>query len=990
MAQTVGTVYVEVVPSGKGFGKRIEGDISPAIDNVGKQGSTSLISKLGGAFSKVGSIGIKATAAIGTAVVGLAAKGGFNRALDIENAQAKLKGLGHDSSSVTEIMTDALKSVKGTAFGLGDAATVAASLSAAGVKQGGQLTSVLKTVADTAQISGRSLTDIGTIFGSVAARNKLQGDDMLQLMQSGIPVLQLLGKHLGKTSAQVSDMVSSGKIDFQTFADAMQEGMGGAALKAGGTFIGAWSNVKAALSRMGVTIMQPILDGLRGMFNRAIPLIDRFTVTATPIMERVGGALRTGLEQALPALQSLGGKVMAHLQPLAEPLKNLLGSIGTAMDQLGSHASGFGQAFSSIFNGLVKIAVRVVNALSSILGQTGSFSAISMLADVLTASLQLLGDAINFVADNSNWLLPLAGAIGGAVLAAKGLGAVSAGLGSVAKTAGGIAKTATGISSWVDTAMQMGGIIPGLKQLASGMSLVKGAQTAWNAITKAGTAVQVAFQAVLSASPWGVAIAGITAVVAALTWFFTQTETGKKIWSNFTQWLGNAWQSVCDTGKQLWQGLGDFFGNLWSAINDGVQSAWGGITAFFGSLWSAHIQPALQGFWDGLTGFIGDLVMIVAAVPSQLLQWLQTGLSTLFGAVDGLLQSWYAAAPAPLQGFIGGLQTIVEAGWSVINGIIQTAIDLISTIVTVFLDVLRGNWSGAWQAIADFIGPIWDGIKTTISTAFNAVKTTISDIGQAISDWWDAKWQAISDFIGPIWDGIEQKVTGAFNTVKDFISSKLGEIKAQWDAQWQAIGNYLGNIWNGIKTTVSNGLQSVANTVGQIKSIVTSKVSDAGNWLRNAGRDIISGLIGGISGAMGWLKNTITSLGSNVVNWAKNVLKIHSPSRVMRDEVGVMIGRGMAVGIDRSAPAVQDSLRSMNTKLAQGLDPIDISGSITRSASVALPDGIGSGRGRDDASLQDVVDALLLILNSLPRILDAAQPDGISERDFARLVRQYA
>ena len=32
MAQTVGTVYVEVVPSGKGFGKRIEGDISPAID----------------------------------------------------------------------------------------------------------------------------------------------------------------------------------------------------------------------------------------------------------------------------------------------------------------------------------------------------------------------------------------------------------------------------------------------------------------------------------------------------------------------------------------------------------------------------------------------------------------------------------------------------------------------------------------------------------------------------------------------------------------------------------------------------------------------------------------------------------------------------------------------------------------------------------------------------------------------------------------------
>ncbi|MGE4599415.1 tape measure protein, partial [Bifidobacterium longum subsp. longum] len=78
-------------------------------------------------------------------------------------------------------------------------------LSAAGIASGEQMTKVLKTVADTAQISGRSLTDIGTIFGSVAARGKLQGDDMLQLMSSGVPVLQMLAKHLNTTSEDVSD-----------------------------------------------------------------------------------------------------------------------------------------------------------------------------------------------------------------------------------------------------------------------------------------------------------------------------------------------------------------------------------------------------------------------------------------------------------------------------------------------------------------------------------------------------------------------------------------------------------------------------------------------------------------------------------------------------------------------------------------------------------------------------------------------------------------
>ena len=136
----------------------------------------SLTGTLGKAFGKIGKLGLGAIGTITGGVTALAAKGGFTRALNIENAQAKLKGLGHDANSVSEIMNNALASVKGTAFGLGDAATVAASLSAAGIASGEQMTKVLKTVADTAQISGRSLTDIGTIFGSVAARGKLQGE----------------------------------------------------------------------------------------------------------------------------------------------------------------------------------------------------------------------------------------------------------------------------------------------------------------------------------------------------------------------------------------------------------------------------------------------------------------------------------------------------------------------------------------------------------------------------------------------------------------------------------------------------------------------------------------------------------------------------------------------------------------------------------------------------------------------------------------------
>ena len=313
---SIGVVYIEVAPSGKDFGKKLEGDIIQAVDNAAKTGGTSILGKFGGAFGKIGKVGLGA--------IGTIAGGGFQRALNIENAQAKLKGLGHDSKSIAEIMNNALASVKGTAFGLGDAATVAATLSAAGIKSGDQMTNVLKTVADTAQISGRSLTDIGTIFSSVAARGKLQGDDMLQLMSSGVPVLQLLAKHLGKTSEEVSDMVSKGKIDFQTFADSMQEGLGGAALAAGDTFSGALANVKAALSRLGEGPGKLALESLRKTFNAAIPAVDALSSQLTPFVEQLNGKLTPYVDRAVKLIEQFS----QGLQDGSITVQDIVGSLG--------------------------------------------------------------------------------------------------------------------------------------------------------------------------------------------------------------------------------------------------------------------------------------------------------------------------------------------------------------------------------------------------------------------------------------------------------------------------------------------------------------------------------------------------------------------------------------------------------------------------------------------------------------------------------------
>lgn len=63
-AQDIGVAYVHVEPSGKGFGKSIEGDIGDAVNKASKKSSSTLISKIGGAFGKIGKVGTGAIATL--------------------------------------------------------------------------------------------------------------------------------------------------------------------------------------------------------------------------------------------------------------------------------------------------------------------------------------------------------------------------------------------------------------------------------------------------------------------------------------------------------------------------------------------------------------------------------------------------------------------------------------------------------------------------------------------------------------------------------------------------------------------------------------------------------------------------------------------------------------------------------------------------------------------------------------------------------------
>ena len=349
----VGVGYISIVPEVSKISPGIAKALGEAEKTADKSGE-SMGSRLAGGLGTVLKTGAVAVGVAAGGVLATSLTKGMGRLSAIEGAQAKLKGLGNSAETVSGVMDNALSAVKGTAHGLDEAATVAAGVVASGIKPGKELEQVLKTVGDTAAIAGRSMSDVGTIFGSVAARGKLQGDDMLQLMSSGIPVLQLLAEEVGVTSAEISDMVTKGKIDFATFERAMRKGVGGAALEMGNTFQGALANTGAALGRFGATALTPFYTVAKDGLNAATKGIDQLEGKIKPVATAMTDLL-TG--RIIPELNNGASAVQAFLQSsdsksfMAGAKETIMGLLETARGLapvIINVASAFGQASAQL------------------------------------------------------------------------------------------------------------------------------------------------------------------------------------------------------------------------------------------------------------------------------------------------------------------------------------------------------------------------------------------------------------------------------------------------------------------------------------------------------------------------------------------------------------------------------------------------------------------------------------------------------------------
>lgn len=434
----LGVGYISIIPETSKVTPEIAKALGAAEGQAESKGQS-----MGGKLAS----GIGKTLKVGAASAGVAAGGfigaglakGMGRLTAIENAQAKLTGLGNSSRDVSVIMDNALASVKGTSYGLESAATTAAMAVASGIKPGKELEQVLKTTADTAGIAGASMDEMGAIFGSVAARGKLQGDDLMQLQSRGIPVLQMLAEQTGKTSAEISEMVAAGEVDFAMFERALRENVGGAALEAGNTLQGALKNVGAAAGRAGATVEGAFVGVMKYGMQEATGALDALDAKLKPMAAStqrfLDGTVVPGLQKAKAAAADFFestdfqnglagakvaiGELVSAGQQLLPVVGNIASALGQAGMQLGQAAWG---AFSTALSAAASAASALAGPLDTVTGflsdhpamvtaavaAWAGFKVMPSVAEKLSGSLQGLNDRVGGMRDQFNMVAPYA------------------------------------------------------------------------------------------------------------------------------------------------------------------------------------------------------------------------------------------------------------------------------------------------------------------------------------------------------------------------------------------------------------------------------------------------------------------------------------------------------------------------------------------------------------------------------------------------------
>ena len=839
MATELGKAYVQIIPSAKGISGMIQKEIGGEVASAGVSAGESLGSKMVGAISGViaaAGIGKVFSAAISEGAALQQSLGGIETLF--KGSADKVKGYANEAYKTTGLSANAyMENVTGFS------ASLLQSLGGDTNKAAETANMAMIDMSDNANKMGTSMESIQMAYQGFAKQNYTMLDN-LKLGYGGTK------QEMQRLLAD-AEKLTGVKYDINNLSDvynaihAIQENLditGTTAKEAASTFSGSFESMKAAAQNVLGKIaigenVTPALESLLEttktfLFGNFLPMV---------------GNILSGL-----------GVVLTH--GLSDIASQLFGdAFGSAVfDQL-AHVTGiFETFFDMIFGSMDKEAnFEILDALGF---SEDAANQIINIADNIRVTFEnigsAIGDVLGIVGDFVGDLLGIKDGEQGVNL----LGFAFETLTGFLREASGIIKEITSFfkenqlaADLLKTAVVALGIGFPVAKIATFIQGLGGLPGIFTIVQTAISGFATSAMAAISSIPL---VGWIAAAVAALAWFFTQTETGKAILQDFMSWLSETWSAIAPILTEVWNGMVEVATTAWNAmvefvspiiqsVVDFIKSVWDGISAW----WSENqglIQQTFETVWNAIQTVIQTVMPIIQSI-------IETAMNILAPFIE---TTW------------NNICTVVTTVWELIKIAIQTAMDVISGIITAVLAVINGDWETAWNAIKSVGESIWNGLSSAAQAIFDGFSQILSNIWETIKSVASSAWEALKASVLSIIDGLVSGAQSAWDTMSNAVSTLVSNVTGFFDQLWNI---NLFSAGQAILQGFLDGLQSVWSSVTDFVGGIAGWIADHKGpieydrkLLIPAGNAIMKGLDQGLQDQFKDVKQTVGGMADEI------------------------------------------------------------------------------------------------------------------------------
>lgn len=423
-------------------------------------------------------------------------------------------------------------------------------------------------------------------------------------------------------------------------------------------------------------------------------------------------------------------------------------------------------------------------------------------------------------------------------------------------------------------------------------------------------AAQAAANAARMAASWIIAMGPIgwitAAVIALVVLIIANWDKVKKytlqVWGVISQWLQSVWEGIKTAATSTWNAITSFFSTVWNGIVSAAKTIWNGLSAFF--KWEFNLYKTI--------------------------------FTTVWNAIKSFASSVWNGIKKTATSVWNGIKNTITSIWSGLKSAAVTAFTYMRAQIVNRIIATRDKMISIWNAIKSKVSSIWNALKSAAVTAFTYMRAQIVNRIIATRDKMVSLWNSIKSKVTSVWNALKSAAVTAFNYMRAQIVNRIVATRDRVISLWNTVKSKVMSIWNGIKSAASTAFSymkaQIVNRIQATKERIVSIWNGVmkffrGINLKSIGRNIIQGLINGISGMAGALASKVKSMANAIPNGMKKLLGIHSPSRVMRDQVGYHVGTGMAAGIDKSQGKVK-AAAAKAAKAAQKADEVKVSNKI--------------------------------------------------------------